>query len=151
MNNLKPLRKLSGKTQHEVAVDLGVPIGTYRNWEQGTRSLNEDLIRRLSEYYNVSADLIIGLSEDDRLTLTVYDDESTIEKRMEALEIIHTQSMKLSTEDMVAVGKYILFLRAIGSTNIGEKGVSEQHFDEKLSYDEENSLLSFLHSEDNFE
>lgn len=143
MNNLKSLRKLSGKTQHEVAVDLGVPIGTYRNWEQGTRSLNEDLIRRFSKYFDVSADLVVGLPEKDMLTLTVYD-EQTMKKRVESLEIIHSQTMKLSTEDLVTVGKFILFLRASGSTNIGEEGVAEQYFDEPLSYEEENALLSTL-------
>ena len=32
---LKNLRKASGFTQASMAEKLGVPLGTYRNWEQG--------------------------------------------------------------------------------------------------------------------
>lgn len=58
--NLKQIRELSGKTQSEVAGDLGLSLSTYRSWEQGKRNLNGKKISQLADYFGVSTDTIIG-------------------------------------------------------------------------------------------
>ena len=34
------VRRLSGKTQEQFAADIGIPVSSIRNWEQGRRALD---------------------------------------------------------------------------------------------------------------
>lgn len=58
--NLKRVREKSGKTQEEVANDLGVSLSTYRSWEQNKRGLNGKKLTMLADYFAVTTDEIIG-------------------------------------------------------------------------------------------
>lgn len=58
--NLKAIRLRSGKKQVQVAIDLHVPLPTYRTWEQGTTRLFGDTLVALSSYFNCSVDDILG-------------------------------------------------------------------------------------------
>lgn len=42
-NNLKTIRSNSGKTQKQVAEELGISLSAYRTYEQGTRRLTDEL------------------------------------------------------------------------------------------------------------
>ena len=57
---LKQVRESTGKTQEQVAQELGIPLGTYRNWEQTARGLNTKKLIMLADYYGVSTDTILG-------------------------------------------------------------------------------------------
>lgn len=58
---LRQLRKEKGKTLKEVASELGVSLSAYSNYEQGTREPSYDVLKKLCEYYNVSADYLLGI------------------------------------------------------------------------------------------
>ena len=58
--NMKAIREKSGKTQQEVADDLGVSVSTYRSWEQGKRDINGKKLMMLADYFEVTTDDIIG-------------------------------------------------------------------------------------------
>lgn len=62
---LKYLRKYYGYTQSTLAEKLGVTQGTVAMWETGKRTPDYDTLKVLSEYFNRSADYILGFSEDD--------------------------------------------------------------------------------------
>lgn len=52
---LKNLRKASGFTQASMAEKLGVPLGTYRNWEQGIYAPQDiSLIKQIADILHVS-------------------------------------------------------------------------------------------------
>lgn len=80
---LKEIRLREGKSRKQVADDLGIPEGTYRNWEQGVRGLNANKMRMLADYYHLdSADEIYErppmrglLDEVNALLATMTDDE----------------------------------------------------------------------------
>lgn len=57
---LKQVRESTGKTQEQVAQELGIPVGTYRNWEQTARGLNTKKLIMLADYFGVSTDTILG-------------------------------------------------------------------------------------------
>ena len=57
--NLKSYRKFSGKTQKEVAKELGVVESCYANWEQGRTEPGIVSLRKLSEILDVSLDELI--------------------------------------------------------------------------------------------
>ena len=60
MNNLKILRKRKGVAQKDVAEYLGVTTSAYGQYETGSRSMNHDVISKLSDYFDVSSDVILG-------------------------------------------------------------------------------------------
>lgn len=57
---LEDLRIDSDKTQADIAEYLGCQREVYRRYEKGTRQIPVDLLLRLSRYYNVSIDYIVG-------------------------------------------------------------------------------------------
>lgn len=59
-NNLKTIRSNSGKTQKQVALELGISLSAYRKYEQGTRRLTDEFLLQLSTYFSVSVDSILG-------------------------------------------------------------------------------------------
>lgn len=61
---LKNLRIDHDKSQREIADYLGTEQSYYAKYENGKRPLPIDRLKKLCEYYNVSADYILGLSEN---------------------------------------------------------------------------------------
>ena len=58
---LKNLRKASGFTQASMAEKLGVPLGTYRNWEQGIYAPQDiSLIKQIADILHVSMEALFG-------------------------------------------------------------------------------------------
>lgn len=117
MNNLKSIRIASEKTQEQVAHDLDVALGTYRNWEQGSRKLNEDTIRMLSKYFHVPSDMIIGDDEREGSLVAVMSEE-VMERRENAMKTILENYFRLGTDDLVMIAKLVLFLRSTGSSRL---------------------------------
>lgn len=117
MNKLKSIRIASEKTQEQVAHDLDVALGTYRNWEQGSRKLNEDTIRMLSKYFHVPSDMIIGDDEREGSLVAVMSEE-VMERRENAMKTILENYFRLGTDDLVMIAKLVLFLRSTGSSRL---------------------------------
>ena len=63
-DNLTQLRNAKGVTQDDVAKALGVSNKTVSKWENGTSSPDLTMLVALAEYYNVSTDMLLGLSRD---------------------------------------------------------------------------------------
>lgn len=60
MNKLKELRKAKKVTQVEVAKYLGITNTAYSQYETEKRGMNADILLKLSEYFNVPVDAILG-------------------------------------------------------------------------------------------
>lgn len=58
--NLKSIRKLSGKTQVDVAKDLGLMQNTYSNYESGKTQPDFDTLVKLADYFHTTVDAILG-------------------------------------------------------------------------------------------
>ena len=65
MNKLKLLRKQRDKTQKEIGDVIGVSFSYYAKIERGESELTENNIILLARYYNVTADYLLGLSEEN--------------------------------------------------------------------------------------
>ena len=63
---IKILRKLSKFTQKQVAKDIGLSERAYQDLEYGTFKPNYENIIKLCRYFNVSADYLLGLSDEPR-------------------------------------------------------------------------------------
>ncbi|MDE5618296.1 MAG: helix-turn-helix domain-containing protein [Clostridia bacterium] len=60
---IKELRCEYGKTQAQLAQDLNVKQNTYSQYENGHRQIPLDLLIRLAEYYDVTIDYLLNLSD----------------------------------------------------------------------------------------
>lgn len=104
---LKRIREAAGKTQEEVSRDLNVPLGTYRNWEQGGRSLNGKKLIMLASYFHVSTDTILGTQfadpiEEERKDRLTEDLLILFEKLNDAGK----RKLIENADDLVCSGKY---------------------------------------------
>ena len=61
---LEDLRVDSDKTQEEIADVLGCQREVYRRYEKGIYELPVWALIKLAEYYHVSSDYILGLSNE---------------------------------------------------------------------------------------
>ena len=62
-NIIKTLREEHGLLQADVAERIGLTRAAYSNYEQGIREPSIDIIKKLCQVYNVSADELLGLVE----------------------------------------------------------------------------------------
>lgn len=60
---LRLLRKQRNLTQEQVALEIGISTRAYSHYEQGSRDIPIDILRRLCIFFEVSADYVIGLSD----------------------------------------------------------------------------------------
>ena len=59
-DRLKECRKNMGKTQLDVAHDLGMTERGYQNYEIGNYEPKMGSLNKLADYFNVSVDYLIG-------------------------------------------------------------------------------------------
>lgn len=69
MNNLKYYRKKNGSTQLDIANLLGVTQTAYGNYELGKRQIPFDYMLKLSEFYKVSVEDLMGRGSLDNVGL----------------------------------------------------------------------------------
>lgn len=62
---LKYLRKVKGTTTNDVANYLNITRSAYSNYEQGIRLPDYNILKRLCDYFDVSADYMIGRENED--------------------------------------------------------------------------------------
>lgn len=63
---LKDLREDRDLSQNDICKFLNMKQPQYSRYERGERDLPLDILVILSEYYNVSCDYILGLTNDKR-------------------------------------------------------------------------------------
>lgn len=61
---LKIARKEKSVTMKELSQALSIPLTTYANYEQGKREPPLWLLAKLCDYFDVSADYLIGRTDD---------------------------------------------------------------------------------------
>ena len=101
---LKELRKAKGVSQEETAKALGITLRTYQNYEYGQREPNIDMILKMSEYFCVSTDYLLGRSgkSDPLEALGLADGEkSALEKYMQLPE----NARKIIIDALIQLGE----------------------------------------------
>ena len=62
-DRLKELRKSKGTTQKAIAENLGILEQAYQHYEYGKHKPNYEYVVKLAEYFNVSTDYLLGLTD----------------------------------------------------------------------------------------
>ena len=63
---IRNLREDNDLTQKQVAQSLNCSQQVYSNYELGQRDIPTDILIKLSKFYDVSTDYILGLSDDPK-------------------------------------------------------------------------------------
>lgn len=63
-NRIRDLREDNDKTQQQVADYLNMQRSVYRRYESGEREIPVWAVIKLAEYYHVSTDYLLGLTDD---------------------------------------------------------------------------------------
>ena len=87
-NRLIELRLQKGLTIKEVAQALGVPYTTYNSYEKNTREPNSESLIKISDFFNVSIDYLLGrttVKTRDKKVKTVNDVTGLSERAIEHL------------------------------------------------------------------
>ncbi|WP_062052402.1 helix-turn-helix domain-containing protein [Bacillus sp. JCM 19034] len=108
---LSSLRKSKKLTQAEQAKVLGIARTTYAMYEQGNREPDYDTLTKIANYFGVSTDYLLGLTDkpntDDR------DPKTEIAKKIATefpdIDLMFHDLESLSAEDLKEVYEYIKF------------------------------------------
>ena len=71
--NLASLRREKGITQKQAAQALGISQALLSHYEKGIRECNLAFVRKAAEYYDVSADYLLGMTESRRKMNEILD------------------------------------------------------------------------------
>ena len=78
MNRLRFLRNEKGESLEKIAKFLNVTIQTISNYETEKRDMNPDTILKLSEYFGVSTDYLLGKSDARNNTSNIDESDKKI-------------------------------------------------------------------------
>ena len=76
MLNLRALRELRGKMQKEVANDLGIGLSTLSQYETGKREPDIKTLIKIADYFDCSADYLLGRVDYPELVIKKAPPES---------------------------------------------------------------------------
>ena len=71
------LRKEKGITQRQAAQDLKISQALLSHYEKGIRECNLDFVKKAAEYYGVTADFLLGITESKRSLSDLYSADAT--------------------------------------------------------------------------
>lgn len=108
-NNLKTIRSNSGKTQKQVAEELGISLSAYRKYEQGARRLTDELLLQLSIYFSVSVDSILRSKFSTSLSSPSFLEDS------EMRSIVNAAVSKMNKDDRQQFRKLLESYMALSS------------------------------------
>lgn len=110
MNRLRELRKQKGLSLRELAEKVNMSYSNIASIERGEVQLNENTTRIFTEFFNVSADYLLGNSDLPKdITIQVLDKDGSItEFQYELLDL----TKGFTAEDFQKVNSYIEFLKS---------------------------------------
>ena len=72
-NRLRTMRKAKEKTQSEIASIVGIAQNAYSYWENGKVKIDHESLLKLSDYYGVSVDFLMGKRYVMRKPLSLWE------------------------------------------------------------------------------
>lgn len=113
MNRIKQLREEKRLTQEKLSSLVGMDRTTISKLESGERDCTLDHLQRLSKFFDVSFDYILGTSDErkHKAMVTEISNDGITKVQMEFLKRVED----LNVKDMEQVFDYIDFLKSKGS------------------------------------
>lgn len=100
-NNIKNLRQERKITQSELAKKMNVSQQTIGAWETGRAIPSSDTLNELANFFDVSADFLLGREQKKPYYMLNEKDEKDISKRLENIidDLENTDALAFSKED----------------------------------------------------
>ncbi|MDO5014561.1 MAG: helix-turn-helix transcriptional regulator [Clostridia bacterium] len=143
---ISKLRRKSKKSQKQVASDLGISQSLLSHYENGIRECGLDFLKKIADYYKVSADYLLG-RDAGKVAMTrvhkIEDEESDREMSIETLckitfFIIHNLSFSKENKkkmlELFAVSDYFLLNYGIKSGVFPASWIGNQKRTEQLNF-----------------
>ena len=124
MNRIRELRKQKKITQKELAGHLEIADSTLSYWEQGKYEPDLNSLRRLSKFFKVSIDYIIGEdTSDDTEVSKDYDIQVSEVKipyyiKLDNTSLKRSEFENLSNEEIEKLAEYAEFIKSLRQKNI---------------------------------
>jgi len=67
MNRLAHLRKEKNILQIDLAKELNISQGTLSNWERGIHDIDQEYLKILANYFDVTIDYLLGVTDEKNL------------------------------------------------------------------------------------
>ena len=84
--NLKIARERIGISQKELAEKVGVAKSTYSLYESGNREPNVQTIKKIADILNVSADELLGISDEPTTIAAHFDGSEYTEEEINKIK-----------------------------------------------------------------
>lgn len=128
---LSQLRKERGISQKKAATDLGVSQALLSHYEKGIRECGLDFVIKCSEYYGVTTDYLLGVSDSrtgiapDSLSQLDEDEEHSVSTLAKATKYLLDISAASSTESSKKNYIYDYYMLSIyrGALTLAKAGV----------------------------
>lgn len=111
-NRLKQLRNEKNLTTRELAEIYGVSHASISRAETGDRNLNEQDIAFFTKFFNVSADYLLGISNERTNTIQVIDMVNTPNGVSQVQLEILKRVEDLDAKDVEQIMDYIDFIKS---------------------------------------
>lgn len=99
-NKLKKLRENQGLLQKELADKIGISLSSISMYERGERQPDNDTLKKLSQYFNVSIDYLL----DNEITATNLKDYEL--KEIEVLKNVLKKEGFMENDEDLSDGEY---------------------------------------------
>ncbi len=70
--NLRNVRECSNISQRQMAEKLGIPVTTYRNYENTLREPSYEILAKICEILSVSADELLGIKSKNAKFINLF-------------------------------------------------------------------------------
>ena len=128
---LSQLRKERGISQKKAATDLGISQALLSHYEKGIRECGLDFVIKCSEYYGVTTDYLLGVSDSrtgiapDSLSQLDEDEEHSVSTLAKATKYLLDISFASSTESSKKNYIYDYYMLSIyrGALTLAKAGV----------------------------
>lgn len=97
LKRLKELRLAKGISQKEIAEYLGITTAAYSLYERGNREPNLTILKKIAEYYKVSMDDLLEMSDEPQTVAAHLDgDDFTEDEKKEIQQFVEFVKSKRS-------------------------------------------------------
>ncbi|WP_276917457.1 helix-turn-helix domain-containing protein [Aneurinibacillus aneurinilyticus] len=109
-NRLSNLRKLNNLTQSEVAKKIGVSRSAYANYESGNREPDYETLQKISSFYEVSVDYLLGKVDERNKQLREAGEEAInafVKEKMDNIyNLLHNLPLEEQKELLRQLGTF---------------------------------------------
>ncbi|MCL2798514.1 MAG: XRE family transcriptional regulator [Firmicutes bacterium] len=109
------LMKQRGVTQYRLSKDIGISEGVFSSWKKNTQKPSTDVVIKVAEYFNVTTDYLLGVTENPETSAATGRDHSKDET-----DLVFTYRQLTPNSKQIVLTVAQMELRHVRATAQGE-------------------------------